>query len=59
MELTYRGVRYVTTAPSLEVTSTSEQGMFLGAPFHRKRYQGTPPSTARVPLQFLGRPYIG
>ena len=37
MQLSYRGVKYNTSAPAVEVTETQEVGHYRGATYHVRR----------------------
>ena len=37
MQLSYRGVKYNTTNPTVEVTETQEIGQYRGATYHVRR----------------------
>lgn len=57
MELTYRGIPYNTSAPTVESTATEETGTFLGARFPQKHYQVSYRRPSAEELTFLGRRY--
>ena len=57
MKLTYRGIAYQFTPPSLEVTSTDEEGTFLGARFNRKHYHVDWNKPKATPMIYRGVRY--
>lgn len=58
MNLTYRGIAYSSSAPSVEATETEQTGTFLGARFACKQYQVAHRRPQAEELTFLGRRYM-
>lgn len=60
MKLMYRGVPYEAMPPNLEIlTTTQNEGVFLGAKSKLRRYQVEMPRRSPVKLNYRGVTYIG
>ncbi len=54
MQLSYRGVKYNTTAPAVEVTETEEIGHYRGATYHVRRAVGAAARKTSDVLKYRG-----
>ncbi|MGC1309059.1 MAG: DUF4278 domain-containing protein [Phormidesmis sp.] len=54
MQLSYRGVKYNTSKPAVEVTDTQEIGQYRGATYHVRRALNVPARTAKDVLKYRG-----
>lgn len=57
MQLSYRGISYETTTPSIEVTETAQTGVFLGNVFPIKRLNVAQRQSSSIQLQYRGASY--
>lgn len=57
MNLSYRGIAYQTTAPTVEAVETEYTGHFLGRSFPIKRFNVNKQHTDSVSLTYRGSRY--
>ena len=54
MQLSYRGVKYNTTKPAVQVTETEEIGHYRGATYHVRRAANAPAHRTKDVLKYRG-----
>ena len=54
MQLSYRGVKYNTNKPAVQVTETQEVGHYRGATYHVRRAVNTPARRSQDVLKYRG-----
>ena len=54
MQLSYRGVKYNTTKPAVQVTETEELGHYRGATYHVRRASSVPARRTSDVLKYRG-----